>query len=298
MRSLPGKPRFHAWWVGLFAFMAGLLLVSCGAAAEASGAANTPAPQVPQGEAAAEMPADAAYQMPAATAAPGAPQGDGADRSAGNALGAQPAPAPPPSDAERDEAAAGPSGDGAQVLASGDKPSPLLIYRATLTMAVFETRKVMDAIEALAKATGGYLVARDDMTITIRVPASKFDAALGDIAEKGDELHRQVEVSDVTEQYNDLTIELKNAEVVRERLVVLLDRAQKVEEALAVEAELARLTDKIERIKGRLKLLKELVAFSTVTVRFEARPVEHIDSKVQLPFPWLKQLGLGELLSL
>jgi hypothetical protein len=265
------------------------LLLSC-AAAEASGAADAAAPQAP---------AYAEAAMPSAAPAPGAPAQGEADMSGGNALGAQPP--PPPSDAGgRDEAAAGPSGEGEgePVLATGEKPTPLLIYRATLTMAVFETRKVMDAIETLAKTSGGYLVARDDMTITIRVPASKFDAALDDIAGKGDELHRQVEVSDVTEQYNDLSIQLKNAEVVRERLVVLLERAQKVEEALAVEAELARLTDKIERIKGRLKLLKELVAFSTVTVRFEARPVERIDSKVQLPFPWLKQLGLGELLSL
>ena len=288
IRSLPSKARFRQVWVGLWAFMFALLLASCGGAVEAKDAA---APQVAQAEAASEMPSSA----PAP--APGAPPEPGADSSAGgNAFGAQPP--PPPSDAGREEAASGPASDGGQVIASEDRPSPLLIYRATLTMAVFETRKVMDAIEALAKATGGYLVVRDDLSITIRVPASKFDAALGDIAKKGDELHRQVEVSDVTDQYNDLGIELRNAEVVRERLVALLEKAHKVEEALAVEAELARLTDKIERIKGRLKLLKELVAFSTVTVRFEARPVERVDSKVQLPFPWLKQLGLGELLSL
>ncbi|HEY6726910.1 MAG TPA: DUF4349 domain-containing protein [Polyangiaceae bacterium] len=285
LRSLPDELRFHRWWVGLVAFLCALLLASCGAAAEAS-SADAAAPQAPSYVGA---------EMPGPMPAPGAPAEGEADMAGGNALGAQPPPSP--ADA-REEAALGPSGAGEPVLAAGEKPTPLLIYRATLTMAVFETRKVMDAIEALAKTSGGYLVTRDDMTITIRVPAGKFDAALDDISEKGDELHRQVEVSDVTEQYNDLSIELKNAEVVRERLVALLERAQKVEEALAVEAELARLTDKIERIKGRLKLLKELVAFSTVTVRFEARPVERVDSKVQLPFPWLKQLGLGELLSL
>lgn len=278
------------WWVGLWALWCWLLLVGCGGAAQGVAASEAAAPEM------------AAYseggmaEAPEPQPPPGAPADDAAAWD-GNALGAQQP--PPPSDAGGGaEAAGGTAGPTEPVLATGEKPTALLIYRATLTMAVFETRKVMDAIEALAKATGGYLVARDDMTITIRVPASKFDAALDDIAGKGDELHRQVEVSDVTEQYNDLTIQLKNAEVVRERLVVLLERAQKVEEALAVEAELARLTDKIERIKGRLKLLKELVTFSTVTVRFEARPVEHIDSKVQLPFPWLKQLGLGELLSL
>jgi hypothetical protein len=244
-----------------------------------AGTAQTPAPMAP-----ADSP----------EVAPGKPA---ADTDAGNSLGAPaPAPAPPP------PAGADPADEsttaGGNVLATGDRPTPLLIYRATLTMAVFETRKSMDAIEQFAKKSGGYLVARNDLTITVRVPAPRFDAALNQIAKEGDELHRQVDVTDVTEQYNDLSIELKNAEAVRERLVALLEKAQKVEEALAVEAELARLTDKIERIKGKLKLFNELIAFSTVTVQFQPRPVEKINSNVTLPFPWLKQLGLPELLSL
>jgi hypothetical protein len=38
--------------------------------------------------------------------------------------------------------------------------------------------------------------------------------------------------------------------------------------------------------------------FSTITLRFEARPVDRIQSKVRLPFPWLDQLGLSNLLRL
>jgi len=243
------------------------------------------------------MAMDMSAQSPAAPPPAAPPEPVSADGSSGNVLGAPPPP-PATEEAKGEAQRMAPPADGEPVLASGEKASPLLIYRAFLTMAVFETKKVMDTIEKLAKASGGYLVARDDVAITVRVPVSKFEAALTDIAKQGDELHRQVQVEDVTAEFNDLSIELKNAQDVRERLVALLDKAQKVEEALAVEAELARLTDKIERIKGRLKLLNELVAFSTVTVRFEARAVEQVNSNVQLPFPWLKQLGLGELLSL
>lgn len=210
----------------------------------------------------------------------------------GNAFGAPP---PPPAE---------PASDATEVAnvatdtASERKAAPLLIYKATLTLAVFEARDAMDAIEKLAKEAGGYLVSRNDLSIVVRVPAGKFDTALQKMSEQGDELHRDIEVSDVTEQYNDLEIELKNAEAVRERLAQLLDKAQNVEEALAVEEQLARLTDKIERIKGKLKLLRELVSFSTITVRFEARPVDKVRPNVELPFPWLKELGLPELLSL
>jgi hypothetical protein len=182
---------------------------------------------------------------------------------------------------------------------SGQKVAgPMLIYRATLTMAVFETRKAIDAVEKLAKDSGGYLVSREDQLITVRVPTGKFDGTLDKIGKLGDLLHRNVNVQDVTSEYTDTAIRLRNLEVMRDRLEELLKKANKVDDALAVERELQRVTSEIERLKGRLKLLRELISFSTITVEFQPRPTDHVDNKVRLPFPWLDQLGLGELLRL
>jgi len=182
---------------------------------------------------------------------------------------------------------------------SGQKVAgPMLIYRATLTMAVFETRKAIDAVEKLAKDSGGYLVSREDQRITVRVPTGKFDGTLDKIGKLGDLLHRNVNVQDVTSEYTDTAIRLRNIEVMRDRLEELLKKANKVDDALAVERELQRVTSEIERLKGRLKLLRELISFSTITVEFQPRPTDHVDNKVRLPFPWLDQLGLGELLRL
>jgi len=175
---------------------------------------------------------------------------------------------------------------------------PMLIYKAQLYMAVFETKKAIDAVEKLAKDNGGYLVSREDNRITVRVPSGKFDGAIDEIAKMGDLLHRNVNVQDVTAEYTDLAIRMRNLEIMRERLEELLKKAAKVEEALAVERELERVAGELERIKGRLKLLRELVTYSTITVEFQPRPVDHVDSKVRLPFPWLDSLGLGELLRL
>ena len=175
---------------------------------------------------------------------------------------------------------------------------PMLIYTARLHLAVFETRKAMDAAEKLARDSGGYLVRRDDRTITFRVPAGKFQGTLADVLKLGDLLHREVTARDVTEEFFDTQVRLQNLEAVRARFEELLKRAQKVEEALAVERELERVAGQIEQLKGRLKLLKELVAFSTITVEFQPRAVDQVESVVRLPFPWLQQLGLGELLRL
>lgn len=210
--------------------------------------------------------------------------------------------APPPAPPATPEVAE-PAGDGAR--ASDPAPTatdaiagPLLIYTARLSLGVYEAAKSLDTVEALARQAGGYLVVRDDTTITVRIPAARFDETLAKMTALGDVLTRNVEVRDVTEEYYDLETRLRNQEVVLRRLHELLLRASTVEDALKVEAELARVATEVEQLKGRLKLLRELVAYSTITVTFAPTATESVGSRVALPFPWLGSLGLGNLLSL
>jgi hypothetical protein len=183
-------------------------------------------------------------------------------------------------------------------VAATTKPGPLLIYEAKLALAVYEVDKSLDAVEALAKQAGGYLVQRHATSIVVRVPAAGFDGSLKTILKMGDVLQRDLEVEDVTAKVRDLEVRLMNAEAVRKRLTELLAGATKTEEALAVERELARVTEDIEQMKAQLKLFGELVAYSTITVRFEAPQAENLDRRFKLPFPWLEELGLSNLLSL
>jgi hypothetical protein len=207
---------------------------------------------------------------------------------------------PPPVQKPAPDAAGEPAPQPAGVETGADPKlaGPLLIYTANVQLAVFEAKKAIDRAEELAKGLGGYLVRRDDASITVRVPATKFDGALAKMLELGDVLHRDVSVRDVTAEYFDMQVRLKNAEAVRDRLQELLKKAANVTEAIQVERELARVTGEIESMKGKLKLMRELITFSTITLRFQARPVESIDNKVRLPFPWLHQLGLPNLLRL
>jgi hypothetical protein len=186
-----------------------------------------------------------------------------------------------------------PKPEGPQTLAG-----PLLIYNATVTMAVFEVSKALESTQKLARELGGYLVRRDDQMIVIRVPAAKYREALDSVGKLGDVLHRAEDVQDVTDQFFDLTVRVQNARALRQRLEQMLVQARNVEEALMVERELSRVTEEIERLEGRLKLMRELIAFSTITVEFRPRATEQLTPGVRLPFPWLDQLGLPSLLSL
>jgi hypothetical protein len=178
------------------------------------------------------------------------------------------------------------------------KAGPLLIYQARLHMAVFETEKSIDAVHKLALDAGGYLVRRQDRGIVVRVPAEKFREVVDAVGKLGDALHREETVEDVTEKFFDMQTRLGNARTLRARLQELLGQAKNVEEALMVERELARVTQEIELLEGKLKLLRELVAFSTLHVEFRARAADTVKPGVRLPFPWLEALGLSHLLNL
>ena len=180
--------------------------------------------------------------------------------------------------------------------ASAPHVAMMLIYTAHLTLAVFQVEAGLDSVEALARSGGGSLSNRADTQVTIRVPRARFDEALGSVEKHGDVLHRDVTAEDVTDEYADLDVRLKNARAMRDRLQQLLQNAA-VKEAIDIEKELGRVTEDIERMEGKLKLLSDQIAFSTITVTFQPIDQNPVHDLARLPLPWLKDLGLAELLN-
>ena len=173
----------------------------------------------------------------------------------------------------------------------------MIVYTARVTMAVYQVDQGLANVEKIARDQGGFLALKRDREITIRVPRQRFEPALAAIDKLGDILHRDISAQDVTDEFVDLEIRIKNARAMQTRLKTLLEKAP-VKEALEIEKELHRVTEELERLEGRLKLLRDKIAYSTITVVFEARGGTIQATRIRLPFPWLSQLGLPNLLSL
>lgn len=213
----------------------------------------------------------------------------------GNAAPPPAAPPPPPG-----QPGSGTGGGGATTPATaqpGQREGQYLIYTAVLTMAVYQVDGALTSVEQIGRDVGGYLAVRQDRSITIRVPRARFDEAVKKIEGTGDVVHRDIQAQDVTDEFLDTEVRLKNARAMRDRLQELLQRAP-VKEALEIEKELGRITGEIEHMEGRLKLLKDKIAFSTITVNFDARAASLKTMPIRLPFGWLPQLGLPSLLRL
>jgi hypothetical protein len=159
-----------------------------------------------------------------------------------------------------------------------------------MLVVVSNVQVAVDQVAALAASGGGYMQDRDDTSITIRVPAEKFDAAIARIGQLGEVTSRQVKAADITEEMVDIQIRLDTALQTRDRLLKILEKSTTTEDTLKIEAELQRLTQTIEQIKGRQRFLEQQVALSTIHVSFNS-PVPQQTARAQLPFPWIYDLG-------
>jgi hypothetical protein len=185
--------------------------------------------------------------------------------------------------------------------AASEKPrsSPLLIYTGQVVLAVFDVTATQDRALATIESFGGYSSQRNAQQMVFRVPAERFREALDALKKLGDVLRLDWAAQDVGEEYRDLQIRLKNNIDMRERLLVMLAGAKEIEDALAVEEQLERITLEIERINGQLRSLQDRLAYSTISIQFSPIAVTQVPkSDYRLPFAWLNQLGLEFLMQL
>lgn len=117
------------------------------------------------------------------------------------------------------------------------------------------------------------------ISLTASVPAEKFDAFLKSLAGGPYTVtNRSVSVSEVTQQYIDLEIRLRNKKELRERYLAILKKADKIKDILAINQSVESVTSDIESTEGQFRYLKNQVAKSTLSIQITAQlPVTMLD---------------------
>jgi hypothetical protein len=138
-----------------------------------------------------------------------------------------------------------------------------VIYSGALRLVVVSPLESFASITAIATEAGGYLQESDAKSITVRVPATSFEPVMTRISKLGEVVDRSVKAADVTEEMLDINLRLDTARKSRERLLAHLEKSEKLEDTLKIEAELRRLTTEIEQMEGKLRFLQAQIAMST-----------------------------------
>lgn len=209
----------------------------------------------------------------------GAACGGGANKTAGGAL------APVERNADRAGGglaipAASPMPGKASVLDEFQLPgiSQKIIKTASVTLQVrkgsFQQRFQQAAM--VASSHGGFISSSRTSegklhsgVLVIRVPASQFEAAMGELKALGTVKGEQVSGQDVTAQFVDLQARLRNWEAQEGVLLRLMRQSKTIEESLKVQRTLQDVQLAIEEIRGQLRVLSDQTDLSTITLSMD-----------------------------
>ena len=142
---------------------------------------------------------------------------------------------------------------------------------ADLRLDVDDVDAAGNEVVRLTAAAGGFVLSSSRTWYQVKVPAQALDASLATFEQLGDVTHRALTGEDVTAEYVDLEVRLKNAHAARDSYAQLLQKAENVEEVLQVEQALREVQERIELLEGRRKFLDEHLALSDVTITLRER---------------------------
>ena len=199
----------------------------------------------------------------------------------------------------------GENSDGSQPLAAPVERQ--IIKTGEITLQVSNVANALGRVRAMALELGGYVggsqagTLEDAATLTLRIPAARFDDALAGLhgldAKVVAEATRE---SDVSSQIVDLEARIANLEASEASYRALLERAQKVEDILAVQSRLDQVRGEIEQLKAQHKDISGQADLATLTVTLTpvAAPVqkqaETWDLGAQLSEAVATLVGIGQ----
>lgn len=162
-----------------------------------------------------------------------------------------------------------------------------IVKTGEITLEVESVASTVGAVRAMALQLGGYVggsqagTDEDAATLTLRIPAARFDDALQRLRELDAEVTAEAtREQDVTGSVVDLEARIRNLEASEIQYRSLLDRATDIEDILTIQARLDEVRGQIEQLQAQLDQLSELASLATLTVTLvpAAEPVEEAAS--------------------
>jgi hypothetical protein len=167
-----------------------------------------------------------------------------------------------------------------------------LIKTVNMDVETKEFDTMLVTVQNKVKELGGYVENMDvyngstyssyrsnrDASLTARIPQDKLDDFLNTVSDIGNVTYRSDSVEDITLTYVDTQSRKDALETEQERLLVLLDKAESIEDIITIESRLSEVRYQLESIESTLRTYDNQVDYSTVYLSIgevqELTPVE------------------------
>ncbi len=149
-----------------------------------------------------------------------------------------------------------------------------LVRTGTFSLQVEDVDASLTTLTNVMKSQGGYIsgsyrytdTSTPYLTVTFRVPAASFDAAVLALRAEGEVLSEQISTYEVTMQLVDLEARLRNLRASEAALLELMTRATTVSDVLSVQTQLTAVRSDIESYDAQRAALADQVAMTTISV--------------------------------
>ncbi len=173
-------------------------------------------------------------------------------------------------------------------------PSPVIqvdvrkiIQNGTVDMEVEDPEKTSSSIEQYIVSKKGYIAnARKEdvhevvtVYLQIKIPVQEWSGFMAFVKQQGKIKKESVFTNEITKEYYDTAARLKNKQDQLVQYKLLLSKAMKIEDILAVQQQIDEVQEMIEVYKGQLNLWDQQVALSTIDINIRQYPAAQATSK-------------------
>lgn len=163
-----------------------------------------------------------------------------------------------------------------------------IVYRADVSMQTLEYDKTVSSIRKKIKEMGGFSESESEydknydwyyessasrntrtLNITARIPSEKFEAFLNSLSGDGKIMSKSVNAENISQTYANKESYKKALEKEQERLLAMMDKAQTIDEMIAVEARLSEVERQLNTYKTDLAAMDKDVEYSTISLNVE-----------------------------
>ena len=186
---------------------------------------------------------------------------------------------------ESSEDAAFTQDSGADNSALRPQDGQKIVYTASLSIQSLEYDQSAASIRRKIREAGGFSEAESEydkdynwyrynasssntrsLSITARIPSDKFEAFLNSLSGDGKIMSKSVNAQNISQVYANKETYKKALEKEQERLLAMMDKAETIEDMIAVESRLSEVERQLNSYKTDLSQMDKDVEFSTVYI--------------------------------